>query len=81
MQTHEPLLSIRIEGKAIGPGRIGIDILLRLLKCMNKALLRCGQVLEGGASSLRRGPKRKSLKDEIALDLVKLNHACVITGW
>jgi len=79
MQTHEPLLSIRLEGEAIGPGRIGIDHLLRLLKCMNKALLRCGQVLEGGASSLRRGPKRKSLKDEIALDLVKLNHGSPAT--
>jgi len=72
MQKHEPLLLIRLEGEAIGAGRVAVDHLLRLLTSMNKAFLRCGQVLEGGADSLRRGPRRKALKDEIALELVQL---------
>ena len=81
MQRHETLLSIRIEGEAIRAGRIGVEHLLRLLSCMNKALLRCGQVLEGDTDSLRPGPKRKNLKEEIALDLVQLtsgSHATLL---
>ena len=70
----EPLLSIRLEGQAIGEGRIGVSHLLRLLTQLNKILLRSGQVLRGEAFSLRKGPKEKQIKDVIALELVKLAH-------
>jgi hypothetical protein len=68
----QELLSIRLEGEAIGEGRIGVPQLLRLLTQLNKVLLRSGQVLRGEVDSLRRGPKEKQLKDLIAFDLVKL---------
>ena len=57
MKEYEPLLSIRLEGEAIGEGRIGVSHLLRLLPQLNKVLLRSGQILRGEADSLRRGPK------------------------
>jgi hypothetical protein len=66
------LLTIRLEGDAIGKGRIGVPQLLRLLTQFNKVLLRSGQILRGEVDSLRRGPKEKELKDVIAFDLVKL---------
>ena len=72
MKEDESLLSIRLEGEAIGEGRIGVSYLLRLLTQLNKVLLRSGQVLRGEADSLRRGPKEKQLKDIIAFDLVRL---------
>ncbi|RLB95280.1 MAG: hypothetical protein DRH50_04645 [Deltaproteobacteria bacterium] len=74
MQEHENLLSIRLDGKAVGPGRISVSHLLRLLSQLNKVLIRSGQVLKGEADSLRKGPKEKQLKDIVALDLVKLTH-------
>lgn len=74
MKEDDPLLKIRFDGEAVGPGRIPVTHLLAFLANMNKALQRTGRVLTGEAESLRRGPQPRSIKDEIALDLVLLTH-------
>lgn len=70
MNNDTPLLTIRFDGEAVGPGRIPVSHLLRFLGNMNKALQRTGRVLLG----VRRGPQPHDIKDEVALDLVLLTH-------
>jgi len=67
-------LQITLSGEKIGPGRIPVNHLLRLLYQFNKALHRSAMVLLGEADSVRRGPRQRSIKDEISLDLVSLSH-------
>ena len=74
MNNDIPLLKIRFDGEAVGPGRIPVSHLLRFLGNMNKALQRTGRVLLGESVSVRRGPQPHSIKDEVALDLVLLTH-------
>jgi hypothetical protein len=74
MKDDDPLLKIRFDGEAVGPGRIPVTHLLSFLANMNKALQRTGRVLAGEAESVRRGPQLRSIKEEIALDLVLLTH-------
>jgi hypothetical protein len=73
------LFSIRLEGKAIGEGRIGANHLIKLLTQLDKAFLRSSQVLHGTIDSMRRGPKEKNLKELLALDLVSLTHGSTAT--
>jgi len=79
MSKDNPLLSVRMEGEAIGSSRVGVSHLMHLLKTLDDALLRTGQVVQGEADSMRRGPKGKSLKEEIALDLVLFTHGSSAT--
>jgi len=72
--NHDPLLKIRFVGKAVGPGKIPVEHLLRFLANFNKALQRSGMVLTGEGDSLRRGARDKSVKGTLALDLVLLTH-------
>lgn len=72
--NHDPLLKIRFDGEAVGPGKIPVTHLLRFLANFNKALQRTGRVLVGESDSARRGPQPRSIKDEIDLDLVLLTH-------
>jgi len=83
MNDHEPLLKIRFDGEAVGPGKIPVYHLLRFLTNMNKALQRTGRVLLGEAESVRRGPQPGNIKDELALDLVLLTHGspAVVLGF
>jgi hypothetical protein len=76
MNQHDPrpFLQARLEGEAIGPGRIPVTHLLRLLQELNKAFHRSGLVLLGEADGVRPGAKPRSVKEEIALDLVLLTH-------
>ncbi len=74
MQEHDPLLKVKLEGSSIGSGRISVSQLLMFLNQFSKALHRMGMVLRGEADSQRRGARQKSLKEEIALDLVLLTH-------
>lgn len=74
MNNNDPLLKIRFDGEAVGPGKIPVAHLLRFLTNMNKALQRTGRVLTGEADSVRRGPQPRSIKEEVALDLVLLTH-------
>lgn len=74
MKVDDPLLKIRFDGEAVGPGKIPVSHLLSFLSSMNKALQRTGRVLAGEAESVRRGPQPRSIKEEIALDLVLLTH-------
>ncbi|WP_373500498.1 hypothetical protein [Desulfococcus sp.] len=72
MNNQEPLLKIRFDGEAVGPGKIPVSHLLRFLTNMNKALQRTGRVLLGEAESVRRGRQPGNIKDELAFDLVLL---------
>lgn len=74
MNSNEPLLRIRFDGEAVGPGRIPVAHLLSFLANMNKALQRTGRVLMGDAESVRRGRQPHSIKEEVALDLTLLTH-------
>lgn len=74
MNSNEPLLKIRFDGEAVGPGRIPVAHLLSFLANMNKALQRTGRVLMGDAESVRRGRQPHSIKEEVALDLMLLTH-------
>lgn len=67
-------LEILLSGEGAGSGRIPVSNLLRLLTDFSKALHRTGMVLQGEADSIRRGPRQRSIADEIALDLVLLTH-------
>lgn len=71
---NDPLLKIRFDGKAVGPGKIPVTHLLRFLANFNKALQRSGMVLAGEGDSLRRGARDKNVKGTLALDLVLLTH-------
>lgn len=74
MNSDEPLLKIRFDGEAVGPGRIPVAHLLSFLANMTKALQRTGRVLTGDAESVRRGRQPHSIKEEVALDLTLLTH-------
>ena len=72
MNEDNPLLKIRFDGDAVGPGKIPVSHLLRFLSNLNKALQRTGRVLQGDADSVRRGQPPHNIKEEVELDLVSL---------
>ncbi|MFZ5765305.1 MAG: hypothetical protein ACOY4H_06875 [Thermodesulfobacteriota bacterium] len=74
MRDQEPLLKIRFDGEAVGPGKIPVSHLLRFLTSMNKAFQRTGRILLGESESVRRGRQPDNIKDKLALDLVLLTH-------
>jgi len=74
MNEHDPLLKIRFDGEAVGPGKISVEHLLRFLTNLDKALQRTGRILAGEAEIVRRGRPLRSIKEELALDLVLLSH-------
>lgn len=74
MNADEPLLKVRFDGNAVGASKIPVAHLLRFLDNLTKVLQRTGHVLAGEADSVRRGAKPRSIKDEVALDLVLLTH-------
>ncbi len=55
MSENDPLLKIRFEGTAVGPGKIPVSHLLTFLSNMTKALQRIGRVLAGESESMKRG--------------------------
>jgi len=83
MNGDDALLKIRFDGEAVGPGRIPVAHLLRFLTNLNKALQRTGRVLIGESESIRRGRQPRSIKDEVALDLVLLTQGspAVVLGF
>lgn len=74
MNDENHLLTVRFDGDAVKFGRIPLDFLLTFLTNMNKALQRTGHVLAGETQSVRRGRQPRSIKDDVALDLVFLTH-------
>lgn len=74
MNTNEPLLKIRFDGKSVGAGRIPVGHLLKFMSNLNKALQRTGRVLKGAAESTTQGRPPQIIKEEIDLDLVLLTH-------
>lgn len=72
MDKKNPLLTIRFDGKAVGPGKIPLSHLLHFFSCMNKALLRTARVLRGEVEPTRPGRPTRTLKEDVELDLVLL---------
>ena len=72
MNEQEPLLKIRFDGNAVGPGKISVSHLLRFLSNLNKVLQRTGRVLSGVSESVQQGRPPRNIKEEVALDLVLL---------
>jgi hypothetical protein len=74
MSENDPLLKIRFEGNAVGPGKIPVSHLLTFLTNLTKAFQRTGRVLAGDSESAKRGRQPQSIKDDIALELMMLTH-------
>ena len=74
MNELNPLLKIRFDGDAVGPGKIPVSHLLIFLSNLTKALQRTGRVLRGDANSVRRGQPPHNITAEVKLDLVSLTH-------
>lgn len=79
MNNHDPLLKIRFDGAAVGPGRISVSHLLNFLDGFNKVLQRTARVLLGEANSVREGPAPREIREEVELDLVQLTHGSPAT--
>lgn len=79
MNPDDPLLRARLDGQAVGPGTIPVAHLVRFLTHLSKALQRTGRVLTGEAESIRPGSPPRSIKDEVALDLVLLTQGSPAT--
>jgi hypothetical protein len=79
VDERKHFLSIRLDGRSIGPGRIPVSQLLRLLTEFNKALHRVGRVLLGEPDSSRKGRNQRSISAEVALDLVEITHGSPAT--
>ena len=72
MNEQSPLLEIRFDGSAIGPGKISVSHLLRFLANLNKAFHRVGRVLAGDSESLRKGRLPRRIESAVELELVSL---------
>ena len=72
MTDPHPLLRIRFDGSAVGPGTIPVSHLLYFLTNLNKALQRIGRVLHGEPGSVRRGRPARDIESEVELKLVSL---------
>ena len=72
MNERRPLLEVRFDGEAVGPGKIPVSHLLRFLANFNKALQRIGRVLQGQAESRQRGRPPRSIGGEMEFDLMSL---------
>ena len=74
MNEFNPLLKIRFDGDAVGPGKIPVSHLLSFLSNLNKALQRIGRFLQGDAYSVHRGQPPHNIKEAVELSLVSLTH-------
>ncbi len=72
MKKQGPLLKVRFDGHAVGPGTVPVTQLVRFLYRMNTAFQRVGRVLQGESASQRRGRPPKSVEDDVNLELVSL---------
>lgn len=79
MSKHDPLLKIRFDGAAVGPGRISVSHLLSFLDGFNKVLQRTARVLLGEADSIREGPTPREIREEVEFALVQLTHGSPAT--
>lgn len=72
MSETEPLLVIKFEGPAMGPGRIPLSTVLRYLTKMRTAVLRTGNLLWQGQGQSGSGISNADGPLELDLDLVRL---------
>lgn len=72
MTEQRPVLEIRFDGEAVGPGRISLAHLSLFLPNLNNALKRVGRILQGNSDSLpKRRPSRR-VTSALDLELVSL---------
>jgi len=83
MKEQTPLLSVRLDGNAVGPGKIPLAHLLRLGRSLRGVLRQTGHVLMGDDRSSRRGKPPKHIRESVDLDLVSLTHGSpsVVLGF
>ena len=72
MSEQDPLLVIRFEGEAVGPGRVPVADLVCFLDNFQKALQRLGRVLLGHSERPKKGRLPQVIKNEVDLKLVSL---------
>lgn len=77
--TH--LLTIKLDGPKIKPGRIPLSDLVALGDRLMKAIERSAMILGGKAVSLKRGRRAKKLREPCALDLVSIGRGSVTLGF
>jgi hypothetical protein len=70
--TNEPMLIIRVKGKATEGGRIALHDLMRLGNNVQRAVERVARVLVGHADSRRPGRKPSEIARSCALEVVAL---------
>lgn len=69
----EPVLIIRVKGKATATGRIALGDLIRLGRNVQTAVERVARVIVGQADSRRPGRKPQEIAKNCALEVVALN--------
>ncbi len=74
MPKHDPFLTVRFEGEAVGEATIPVAHLLKFLSNFMKALERTGSILFGDPQSLPSGFQAPNIKDELSLELTRLTH-------
>lgn len=83
MKEQTPLLSVQLDGHAVGPGKIPLAHLLCLGRSLRKVLRQTGHALRGDDGSSRRGKPPKHIRESVDLDLVSLAHGSpsVVLGF
>jgi hypothetical protein len=71
MPKEKPLLTIKVTGPAVKPGRIPVPLLLKICGEAQTAVNRQAEVLEGN-KSIRPGPHLKVVSRECTLELMSL---------
>jgi len=75
--TEQPVLRVHLEGPAVSRGRIALSDLEKLAKHLQDALFRVGEVMLGGATSLKTGPTPKQVADSCTLEMVAVEPGSV----
>lgn len=83
MTEQTPLLSVRLDGDAVGPGKIPLAHLLCFGRSLRRVLRQTGRALMGDDRGSRRGNPPKYIRESVDLDLVSLAHGSpsVVLGF
>ncbi len=74
MSELDPLLEVRFDGSAIGPGKIPVSHLTIFLNNLNKVIERTWLVLYHDSNSTQLGSVPQNTKKQLELSLVSLTH-------
>jgi len=80
-QDQEPVLIVRLKGPATKDGRIGLQELMLLGKCVQSAVERVARVIVGQFDSRRPGRKPPEIAASCALEIVALTRGSFEIGF